>query len=443
MSAHTSNIILFLIGLFSHTQIHVMGSIGISELVIFIVAPFVLVIKYGTLRREGFKTIVWLSLLACLGCFIASMLGKIHPIVMMKGIAAPYAVFSSVVVLHSLLRKNMDGLKWILLGMALSLIVNIFIFQPESSIVRGGIRYEGEAAIALVTSGVLFWSNRVSAFLTLPIQGWYLKTPFWYSFLAPVFVAVFFLFYSGGSGRSASLATFISVVLILIGRKDRRTMFSISKHVVLILISLIMVIFIFKIGYQFAAPRGWLGEEAVKKFERITNNRNNGFLGFLISGRLHTFIGLRACFDRPIMGFGSKAIDRWGYTERMLDRYGNAQDYENYINAVKTGMSHSIPAHSHIVASWLDCGIFGLVLWCYILYIIYGFFRYYTGVVPHWYGYFVMTIPSSVWDIFFSPFGDRIDISLLITCLLLASAINKGMLQFPIEMEYESKVYRK
>ena len=38
--------VLFLIGLFSQTHIQVVGSIGISELIIFLVAPFLYVTHY-------------------------------------------------------------------------------------------------------------------------------------------------------------------------------------------------------------------------------------------------------------------------------------------------------------------------------------------------------------------------------------------------------------
>ena len=438
MNKGSANIALFLIGLFALTQIHVMGSIGISELVIFMLAPFVFLSTYNTLRVEGFLTIVWLSLLACLGCLVGSWLAGTHPLSMMKGIASPYAVFACTVVFHSLLRKNLNGLKWVLLGFALSKIVNIFVFQPETDVVRGGVKLEGDAAIALVTGGVLFWSTRVSTFLTLPIRGWYLQMPTWYSALAPLFVGIFYLLYSGGSGRSAALALFLSAAFLVMGRKSRKRMRSVKKHLLLTLTCMVLVVLTFSVAYRFAAPKGLLGEDVQKKYERIDDKAQKSIIGLLISGRLHTFTGLRACFDKPIMGFGAKAIDIWGYTEEMLDRYGNAQDYENYKTASMKGLAHVIPAHSHIVAGWLDDGILGLLMWCYILYLIYRFFAKCTDVIPQWYGYFAITIPGAVWDIFFSPFGGRVEMGLLVTCLLLVMAIRRGRLQIPDMMEYET-----
>lgn len=441
MDSSRTGFVLFLIGLFSATQIHVMGSIGISELVIFVVAPFVFLMTYQSLRADGFLTIVWLSLLACLGCFVGSMLAGTPPAIMMKGVASPYAVFSCVVVFHSLLRKNLDGLKWVLLGFAISSIINIFVFQPETDVVRGGVKMEGAAAVAAVTSGVLFWSNKVSTFLTLPIRGWYLKTPMWYSLAASFFVGAFFLLYSGGSGRSAALVKFMSLALLMIGRKNRDKVRRVSRHFLLVLICLSVIAVTFHVVYQFAAPKGVLGEAAQKKYERISASGEKGIIGLLVSGRLHTFTGLRACIDKPIIGFGAKAIDRWGYTEDMLSKYGNAQDYQNYLNAVVTGYIHVIPAHSHIVAAWLDDGIFGLLMWCYILFLMYRYFTGYADVMIHWYGYFSIAIPVAVWDIFFSPFGGRVGMGLLITCLLIVMAIKRGALRMPIKMECEALGY--
>ena len=305
------------------------------------------------------------------------------------------------------------------------------------------MKLEGDAAIAMVTGGVLFWSNRVSAFLTLPIRGWYLRMPTWYSALAPLFVGIFYMLYSGGSGRSAALALFMSAAFLVIGRRNRKGMRYVSRHLVLTLIGMVFVVLTFSTVYRFAAPKGLLGEDSQKKFERIDDKGQKSVIGLLISGRLHTFTGLRACFDKPIMGFGAKAIDRWGYTEEMLDRYGNAQDYENYRNAIMMGHAHAIPAHSHIVAGWLDDGIFGLLMWCYILYLIYKYFAKHTDVMPQWYGYFAVTIPGAVWDIFFSPFGGRVEMGLLVTSLLLVMAIRKGRLQIPYEMVYEAFRYEK
>ena len=440
MSTKRSSFMLFLIGLFSMTQIHVVGSIGISELVIFAIAPFVFFATYRTLKADGFSAIAWLSLLACLGCFIGSMFAGTPTVIMMKGMASPYAVFGCVVVFHSLLRKNLTGLKWVLLGTALSLIINIFVFQPETNIVRGGMKAEGEAAVELVTSGVLFWSNRVSEFLTLPIKGWFLKIPIWYSLLAPFFVAAFFLLYSGGSGRSAALAMLISVVILLMGRKSRRGMYLLTRRIPMMVIGFIVVIFMFRIGYEFAAPRGLLGVDAQNKYERIANTKK-GSAGLLLSGRLETFIGLRACIDKPILGFGAKALDRWGYVESMIKEYGTWEDYEIYRNSLRTGYLRTIPAHSHIVSAWLDDGIFGLLLWCYVLYVMYQYFRKNTYVMPQWYGYFALSIPGAVWDIFFSPFGGRVSMSLLITCLLIVSAIKKNRIPMPIDMELKAQEY--
>ena len=58
---NSSSIFLFLIGLFSQTQIHVFGSIGISELPIFVVAPILFVTNVRSLKHDGFFPFLMLS----------------------------------------------------------------------------------------------------------------------------------------------------------------------------------------------------------------------------------------------------------------------------------------------------------------------------------------------------------------------------------------------
>ena len=55
------NFWLFLIGTFSMTQVRLIGSIGISEVIVFVVAPFVFVSDYRFLKRDGFMPMVNLS----------------------------------------------------------------------------------------------------------------------------------------------------------------------------------------------------------------------------------------------------------------------------------------------------------------------------------------------------------------------------------------------
>ena len=73
---HNSRVklLLFLIGLGSQTQIQVVGSIGISELVMFLIGPFIFFLDYRQLKADGFMPFVWLSIFVCMGCVCSGMI---------------------------------------------------------------------------------------------------------------------------------------------------------------------------------------------------------------------------------------------------------------------------------------------------------------------------------------------------------------------------------
>ena len=87
-------LLLLLIGLLSQTQISFIGSIGISELLIFLVAPLVFFLDYNRLRADGFLPFVWLSILCCLTCILSSYINHTPLMFIIKGLAHPYSLFA-------------------------------------------------------------------------------------------------------------------------------------------------------------------------------------------------------------------------------------------------------------------------------------------------------------------------------------------------------------
>ena len=431
MNRKQSNLLLFLIGMFSLTQIRVVGSIGISELVIFLLAPFVYIQKRLAMKREGFATLINLSLLVCLGCCLASIVNHTPLTYFLKGLASPYAIFASTVVLYTLLRDNYDGVKWILLGTALSGIVNIFVFHVAAEVSDGGGLLQGAAATEKIMSGQVFWISRIGPFLALPTQGWYLQTSTAVSLGLTSVLGVVAIIFSQGSGRSAALMAFMTLFMLMGGQKSASQIRRVSRHVLKLICLLFVLSMGLKYASQYAAPRGMLGEEAQKKFERQSRG-GKGILRMLIGGRKEFFVALTACLDKPLVGFGPWAVDRKGYYEKFLIKYGSADDLDEYMSALKyyrnRGVSVGygiIPAHSHIAGFWMWYGIFGLVFWLYVLYLIFGLLRKYLAAVPAWYGYYCFMLPATLWNIFFSPFAGRIAIPLLLTCILLSRLVAK------------------
>lgn len=446
MNRRHASLLLFLIGLGSVTQFHFIGSLGLSEFPMFLLAPFVFLIDYKKLKADGFMPFVWLSILTCIGCVVSSRVNHTPNVFFIKGLAQPYAIFASTVVLHNLLRNNFGGLKFFLIGALCSSVISIFAFQQETFTAGAEGVVAGAAAVERVTGYVLFWSHMISDFLTLPVKAAYFSTPTLYSGGIGIVLIVITLLISHGSGRATSLVLLSTAVLIFIGRKSRRRMARMGNKIMMLAFCFVVALLLFKVVYSWAAKNGHLGYEAQKKYLRQTRQGESA-LSILMSGRMEFFCGLMACLDHPILGFGPKGEDTEGYTERYLKEFGAQEDYETYIKTIQWLKSSGqyfylpIPAHSYIAMFWIGYGIIGLILWLYVLWLFFMYLRKYASAIPQWYGFICIGLTGETWSIFFNPFANRVSLPLLVCCILFCKAVRTRKLSLPIEMEDEARRY--
>lgn len=440
-----TGLFLFLAGLGSATQVHFVGSIALTELVFFATGPVLFLLNYRKLKQDGFLPLVWLTLLVCCGCLISSKVNNTPFVFMLKGLAFPVIYFMAAVSFHHLLRSNLGGLNLYLLGAFLSGIISIFIFQPETYTARSGGVAEGEEAVQAVVGYALFWSMKINEVLKLPLVCWYMSTPTIYSISAPIIGSFVSIVFSSASGRAAAAVSIASVGLLYFGQKSRRRMKRQGRKIWWIFITAILVAVGFKEVYSIAAGHGYLGAKAQEKYEAQTQ-MGSGILDILMSGRMEFFCGLQACIEHPILGMGPRAIDTNGYAERFLKEHGNLEDYQYYLkhleNVRKEGFAGTpVPAHSHVIFFWLYYGIFGLIFWIYVSWLMYKYLRTYAPAIPQWYGFMALSIPSMAWSILFNPPGFRLNGILFIVALLFCKAVSERRIQLPIEMELEARKY--
>lgn len=436
-----SSALLFMIGLFSETQLHFIGSIGISEIPIFIFAPFLFIRNYRCLKNDGFLTFVWLAIAVCIGCIVSGIYNSTPFLLIVKGFATPYAIFAVTVVLHNLLRKNPKGVSWLFIGSFLSMIISVFVFQPETYTYAAGGVATGAEAIEKVISFPLFWARRFSYFFSLPIRCAYLSVPLAYSVSVTVLCGCATIYLSGSSGRAAALVALVGAAILLIGGRTQSRISKLRKHLPIALVLLVVVALLGKYSYSIAAKSGYLGDEAAQKYERQTS-RGESAINILMAGRKEFFIGMKAALDRPIIGHGPAAEDRKGYTIDFLSKYGTDEDYKEairfQISAMQEGYRYFIiPTHSFVASFWVYYGIAGLIIWVYCLWLIWMYFRRYAAAIPQWFGYLGIFLPTIAWGIFFSPFGDRIGCTLPFICILLCRAVYMNRLDLPMGMRSE------
>lgn len=440
MKSRSSKFLFFLIGLGALTQIRIGGSIGISELVFFVVAPFIFINDISVLRRDGFMPVISLAIMAMVGCFVSCIVnGSPFPNAI-RGLAECYSIFAAIVVYHRLLRNNIDCYKWVLLGFASSEIVNIFAFHKGTDVFfAGGVGADEKIIRERIMAGPLFWMQKIGAFLTLPVTGWYLSTPFCYCVIAPLIMSAFTLA-TTSSGRSAFLISLLGVVIIFIGGKKLSKMRLIQKHILASIFGLMIFAFAVKSGYKFLAENGYLNEKARQKYEDQTKG-GTGLISMIVGGRSVVFASLYACLERPIWGYGPWAVDSDGLYAEFLYKYGNEEEYKeyeaNYAYSMQIGKPSLIPGHSHIFGFWVSYGILALPFWVYVYFLIFRHLRKNMAVIPQLYGYFALAIAGNLWHILFSPYGSRMGVPLMIVLMLFADAVRKGQVLLPTEMQME------
>lgn len=423
MSYSSASWLLFLIGLFSQTHIHVVGSIGISELIVFLIAPFVYATHYAIFKQEKVTTVLHLLLLAMVGCLVSSWYNGTYFASAIRGFASPYGFFAGVVVFYALLRRNPMSFKWFLLGVAISLVICTFYFQQAVEVYKAEGAGAGGELSEKIMEGPIYWIGRLMGFVMWPIRGMYLKCPQTYSVLATLAFGVWSIV-SSVSGRSAALITLMSSALIMIGGKTRQSIARVQRSFFLLLIGGVILVFAFKSIYSAAANSGALGETARTKLEAQTRGKKD-ILSLVMGGRLPVFIGAYACLQKPIVGYGPWAIDEEGITGEFMRKYGNAEDYEQmvggeeYSRRMGITIRRLLPAHSVIIGWWLWYGILGLPIWIYILYLIYDTFRNRLAAFPEFFGLFATMLPDCLWNMCFSPFAGRLNWAFIITMMLL------------------------
>ncbi len=426
---------MFLMGLFSQTQIHLIGYLDISEAFCYVAGPICFILDWPQLRKHGFGPFLGVWFLCVLGAWISSLINNTPTVFMLRGVASPFSVFCIACVFHRILSQDLKAFKWFFLGAAISGIISVFAFQRGTGIAKAGGELTGDEAIENITGYSLFWLVQIGTWLVLPLQSWYLKTPKWYCVAFGLWYMLYGLFSAGS--RSGLLVSALFLFLICIAGKTRESMMYMKKHFTTFMLVLFIIGPFMATSYKYLAVNGYMGEGAYEKYMKQTQGKS-GLLNLLKGGRGEFFVGLAACVEKPIIGYGPWAKDRDGFLYRYIQKYGSDESLEGYNRVLKYGITPGLPSHSYVITFWLWFGILGLICMLYTGWLYFTTLKNRMHIVPELYGYFSFMLPSVAWAWFFSPFGQRTGSTLLMVLCLFTRAIEKGRFQFvsDVDMPY-------
>lgn len=426
---HSSKWPLFLIGLFSSTQVKIIAYMDISELFAFIFGPIFLMTDWPLLQRHGFGRFIGLLLLTMCGAGLAGYVNDSYLPNYLRGLLTPLAIICLACVFHHFLMQDFGSFKWFFLGVAISGVISIFIFQRGSS-----MGYEGTSAEATEKTlrYSLFWFIQLATWLTLPFYMYYLKVPKWYIILVSIFLLIFSVFSAGSRSSLGVLAA--SIFMLLIGGKNRDSMRTFRKYFWHICVLAFLALPLVMGTYKFLAVHNYLGEKAYQKYMQQTQ-RGTGILHVFMGGRGEFFVALSAAIKHPIIGYGYGTRDKEGVTLSYIEKWGSDDSLKDYHRYLQLGFLPPIPAHSWFANFWVWYGISGLIFMLYIGWLLFSTLRNRLHIVPELYGYFAYLIPGILWHWLFSPFGSRTSNTFLFVLMIMVKAIAEGRFHYMSELD--------
>lgn len=418
-------ILWFLMGLGSRTQI--LFSLSIAECMVLLMFPFCLMTGYHRFRRNGILFFFWLAVALFISCACSSLYNQCDFQQTIRGLSVCGLILAAIPVSFWMLSADFKGVKWLFVGATISLWLSTFIFQSSVEKSMYGSAED-------IMNGPLFWISRLSDTLTVPCRGWYLSVPHAYSWGVALFIAVFAIMTSA-SGRSSAIVALGVAAICFLGGRTRKSIKKFSRKFWLYFILAILGAFILNKTYAFLALNGYLSEKAQQKYELQTRG-NKGIMALLIGGRADSFVGLMACIDKPILGFGPWAKDDGSYNERFLAKYGNADDYEEYVKRRESEIRNGkglrlISCHSYITMFWLWCGAVGLFFMLYYGFVVVRFIKDDCYVAPRWFFWLAAGTVGIMWNLFFSPFDARVALPRYVVAVLMIRAIRLGKSDLP------------
>lgn len=150
--------------------------------------------------------------------------------------------------------------------------------------------------------------------------------------------------------------------------------------------------------YVYSVEAGWLGEKARQKYEM----QAFGEYGLLLGGRSEYLVSTLAVLESPLIGHGSWAKD-WRYAALYVQLKREAG-----YSPGKEDEESLIPAHSHLMGTWVQAGLLGAIFWMWALTLPVRTLAWLYTTRERLAPLVALLAFALIWDVFFSPFaGDR------------------------------------
>ncbi len=378
------DLLVFIIPTLRFLDVHMVGRLLASELVILALFPIVLSSGGRRLLDPVPRMFIFLALLWLMGQIVSDVILDTPYQDYIRGWAKITIFLLNFSVLYILIGRNIRRI-WIFTG---GLIIGGF----ASYLV-------GQESLAEIDPWKFGYGFPITLIAIL-IASRLGKKGKWRhnaSLIVILFVAIV-NFYMGSralGGVCSLTAIFLFFHRLMIQRRPRTNKTSFKKRLIMILLTGMAGWGIIQV-YEHAASAGWLGEDAELKYEM----QAFGDYGLLIGGRSEILISTQAIMDSPILGHGS-----WAKDYKYADAYIELKRELGYVVGSSEDEGY-IPSHSHLFGAWVEAGVLGGVFWMWILVLaVRLLIKQLNGLPMSLTPLVVFLTITLVWHVLFSPFG--------------------------------------
>lgn len=406
-------LLLFALGLTSLTQVQLIGYLAIVEILYSVLALYFIFTQLSVLRRSS----LWPFLLLSLGWFLSAVITDIYREteldLMLKGCVTPLLWSNALISMYFVLRGRVELIKWFVLGAALSGIISIYIFKPA------GLEGVGPITLADIDDKYRILIGVVTTIVWATVLFLYPRYPF----LTLIVIISFSVISFFNGSRSSGAVTLLAALLFVF----RKYLFKVNsgsglradsnkgrylKTTIFILIAVISI----SEGYSYLVLDGWFGRTERNRYINQSMTKV-GILG----GRSEFAAAMFAIADSPIIGHGSWAKDKWGYS------FKGAEIIDMSTKGIGRTSDLYIPAHSHLWGPWVFNGFLGFLFWFYAFVFVVKFLLENISFNSKYLPFILLFCVNSLWDILFSPVGYRpTTASGYILLILLTENLSKG-----------------
>lgn len=401
------------VGLFAMLQIRVVGTFSIAEIIAVLCFPFI-IRKNGRITNKYVRILLSLACLAVVGGIISCVCNDTPLPLFIKGFFSQLLFCIDLYFCYYLLKDNYRRVLLFWLGLGVSNIISFYFFPTSTMSSYENMGFDKNAIISVWH--IYFIKDFCIAIIALLYYRGYK--------VSACMLVVCFAFYALFSGsRNIFLSFFISaVVLCIIGKIDEQNriqkQIKLMKKIMIVFVGILISVVASLYVYEYLASNKILGEKSYNKY--MVQKFENAEFGILGS-RIQFFVGVKAILENPIIGYGYYPVDK----TRLFDRFAHEHDLY-YIEKPEQGMHFS--AHSHVLNSYIYGSILSVLFWLYALFVVILFFKYALVLDDKMVGFFVITIFPWLWDYFFSPFGARLQESMLLISIALMLLMGKMVL---------------